>query len=275
MSRENMVSVAAMWHLSPKYQEHLDRLRHAELDMVREWIKPYKKVLEIGGGSGYLASVLSSWGCEITCLDLPGSGSGIIRHFPVQEYDGRHLPFPDGQFDVVFSSNVLEHVEALDELLAETRRVLNPDGVAVHFMPSSAWRWWTSVLHYVYVLRSAWWILVGLRKGWPETSNEVQQARPRNDIRLHDCWALIRRVMWAGAHGAFPNAFVELYTFTMRRWLHVFETNGFCPVQVRPNRLFYTGCALLPKWSLDTRSRLSRILGSACHIYVLRPAPDS
>jgi hypothetical protein len=35
-----MVSVAAVWHLSPNFQEHLDRLRHAELDMVREWMKP-------------------------------------------------------------------------------------------------------------------------------------------------------------------------------------------------------------------------------------------
>jgi SAM-dependent methyltransferase len=198
----------------------------------------------------------------------------MVRRFPVQEYDGRHLPFPDGQFDVVFSSNVLEHVEALDELLAETRRVLNPDGVAVHLMPSSAWRWWTSVAHYVYVVRIACWVLARLPKSSRETSTGVEQARPEKDIKVRDCWSVIRRAMWARAHGAFPNAFVELYTFTARRWIQVFETNGFCPVQIRPTRLFYTGCGLLPKWSLGTRSRLSRILGSACHIYVLRPAPD-
>ena len=275
MSREGVVSVAAMWHLSPTFQEHLNRLRHAELDMVREWLQPCKKVLEIGGGSGYLASVLASWGCEITCLDLPGSGTGMVRRFPVQEYDGRHLPFPDGQFDVVFSSNVLEHVEALDELLAETRRVLKPHALAVHFMPSSAWRWWTSVAHYFYVVRLGCWILARLHKNWHETPAGMQQGRPGKGIRLQDCWSVIRRSMWAGAHGTYPNAFVELYTFTMRRWLQVFETNGFCPVQVRPTRLFYTGCALLPKWSLDTRSRLSTILGSACNIYVLRPAPKT
>jgi 2-polyprenyl-3-methyl-5-hydroxy-6-metoxy-1,4-benzoquinol methylase len=192
-----MVSVAAVWHLSPNFQEHLDRLRHAELDMVREWMKPCKRVLEIGGGSGYLASVLASWGCEITCLDLPGSATGMVRRFPVQEYDGRHLPFPDGQFDVVFSSNVLEHVEALDELLAETRRVLNPDGVAVHLMPSSAWRWWTSVAHYVYVVRIACWVLARLPKSSRETSTGVEQARPEKDIKLRDCWSVIRRAMWA------------------------------------------------------------------------------
>jgi SAM-dependent methyltransferase len=272
ISREGIVSRAAVWRLPDK---HLESLRYAELDMVRGWMKPSKKVLEIGGGSGYLASVLASWGCEITCLDIPGSARGMVRRFPVQEYDGRHLPFSDGHFDVVFSSNVLEHVDALDELLAETRRVLKPDGVAVHLMPSSAWRWWTSVVHYAYVMKCACKILTHLGKGCLKTSTGVQQGGPGKEIQVYSFWAIIKRVMSAGAHGAFPNAIVELYTFSTRRWLHVFETNGFYPVQVRPNRLFYTGCALLPKWSLESRSSLSRILGSAGYIYVLRPAPKT
>jgi len=45
----------------------------------------------------------------------------------------QELAFPDGSFDVVFSSLMLHHLDqaAKDEMLAEVRRVLRPDGVLV------------------------------------------------------------------------------------------------------------------------------------------------
>ncbi len=45
----------------------------------------------------------------------------------------QELAYPDGSFDVVFSSLMLHHLEtpAKDEMLAEVRRVLRPDGVLV------------------------------------------------------------------------------------------------------------------------------------------------
>ena len=47
--------------------------------------------------------------------------------------DARHLPFPDGSFDVVFSYSVLQHFEKKDALgaLREMRRVLRPGGKAL------------------------------------------------------------------------------------------------------------------------------------------------
>ncbi len=69
------------------------------------------------------------------------------------------LPFPDGEFDVVISDQVLEHVEA-DPFAAieETRRVLKPNGVAVHttvFMypihgaPGDFWRFTPDALRHL------------------------------------------------------------------------------------------------------------------------------
>ncbi len=39
------------------------------------------------------------------------------------------LPFPDGSFDFVFSSNAFHHISALDSALFEMRRVLRPGGL--------------------------------------------------------------------------------------------------------------------------------------------------
>ena len=44
-------------------------------------------------------------------------------------FDGVKLPFEDASVDVVFSKQVLEHVERPHELIADVARVLKPDGV--------------------------------------------------------------------------------------------------------------------------------------------------
>lgn len=57
-----------------------------------------------------------------------------IEHerYALASYDGRHMPFDDGAFDIVMSNAVLEHVEDLDSLFREARRVTRPDGIAYH-----------------------------------------------------------------------------------------------------------------------------------------------
>jgi SAM-dependent methyltransferase len=52
--------------------------------------------------------------------------------------DARRLPFPDGAFDVVIISEVLEHVHDDRQVIAELTRVLRADGTVAVTVP----RWW-------------------------------------------------------------------------------------------------------------------------------------
>ncbi len=69
---------------------------------------------------------------------------GIDRH--AMEYvEGRSedMPFPDASFDIVSSINSLDHVDDLDQTLAEIRRVVAPGGeliviVHIHSRPTIA-----------------------------------------------------------------------------------------------------------------------------------------
>lgn len=117
---------------------HLERLRRAEIEGVRGWFGPGARVLEIGGGSGWQASLIRQWGCEVVSLDVEGRERPPVEFFPVREYDGTHIPFADASFDRIVSSNVLEHVRDLPALLAEMRRVLAPGGLMIHILPSPA-----------------------------------------------------------------------------------------------------------------------------------------
>jgi ubiquinone/menaquinone biosynthesis C-methylase UbiE len=129
-----------------------ERIRRQELELVKRWIRPGSRVLEIGGGSGFQAALLAAWGCEIISIDLAGKASPEKQGFgkqywPVEAYDGRRLPFGDREFDVVYSSHMLYHVEALPQFLGEMQRVLRPGGLALHLLPSASWRWWTNLTY--------------------------------------------------------------------------------------------------------------------------------
>jgi len=244
-------------------QQHLESLRKAEVDLVKPWFRPGMHVLEVGGGNGFQASILASWGCHVTSIDLPDR-SAAATYYSVEPYDGQRFPFPDHAFDVVFSSNVLEHVTHLSVILKEIARVTKSDGVVVHILPSSAWRFWTSLTHYVHLAK-----LVGrrfFRQGAGSNGSYSQVASSKRDWGV-----LIKRVFLDGPHGAYPNEFYELYAFSRSRWLDVFAAQGFEITSCFRNGLFYTGYAIFPRLSMSRRRDVSRFLGSATWIYVMYP----
>ncbi len=50
-------------------------------------------------------------------------------------YDGKNIPFPDQEFDIILSFEVFEHVEQLDELITELNRVLKINGSLIITAP--------------------------------------------------------------------------------------------------------------------------------------------
>jgi len=113
---------------------------------------PGIKCQHIGGGDGFQASMLASEGYDVESIEVESSSRTF---FDVHIYDGRTIPFEPAEFDCVYSSNVLEHVKDLALMNAEIRRVLKPGGIAIHILPSTAWRFWTNLTHYPYVVRYA------------------------------------------------------------------------------------------------------------------------
>ncbi len=244
-------------------KRHLPLLRKEEIEAVQRWFKPDITVLEIGGGNGYQAKLIASWGCEVQSIDLPQARAGQQYHFPVQDYDGQHLPFSDESCDLVFSSNVLEHVEQLELLLAEIRRVLRPGGMSLHILPSPFWRMWTSLAHYLAIIRY-------LTGGGSLSAQQSDSFSVQQTVRSCGLGGMIRRALLAGPHGVYPSAFSELYYFSSFRWKGLFRKSGFQIIQTTVNGLFYTGYGLIPSLSMRTRRRLAHVLGSACNIFLLK-----
>ncbi len=94
-----------------------------------------RRVLDVGCGAGFLANHLASEGFDVTGLDASAESLAVAaRHDATRTVrydrgDARHLPYPDGSFDIVCAMDFLEHVDDPRAVVAEAARVLAPGGL--------------------------------------------------------------------------------------------------------------------------------------------------
>jgi len=245
--------------------KQLNIIRAAEIAEIAPHIPQYARVLEIGAGTGQQALELQHRGFVMTAIEIADSAYASARVFPVIDYDGARIPFPERSFDVVFSSNALEHVRDLGSLHAEIRRVLKPNGLAIHVLPTHWWRFWSSLASGV---NTFIYLGAALRRMFPGSEDQRSVSRAWYEAVRAGGVAILQP-----RHGERGIGFAELWLFHPRWWRKNFRRNGFELLYDRPMGLFYTGSMLFgPRISLERRAQLAQILGSSCHLFVMRPA---
>lgn len=242
----------------------VSEVRRLELMRLRDYLPATGKVLDFGAGTGQQALLLKQFGLDVDAIDVASSSYLESRVFDVTTYDGISLPFPDAHFDVVMSSNVLEHVQNLPNALRELSRVLKPGGTMLHVLPSSSWRLWSTLAEFVAApigalraaVRGPQGVWVGIAR-WRWTAAQfVAALRP---LRFRP-------------HGTDHCALIELWSFSRLAWLRRFAVNDCRVLHTAPLRLWYTGEMVLGRrLSLLHRTRLAAWLGSATVLYVVHP----
>jgi SAM-dependent methyltransferase len=95
--------------------------------------------LNIGAGAGLLEELLIRQGWSVRSLDPSENAIKRLREKGIGGTVGRieALPYEDGFFDVVFCSEVLEHLSdsELDRAMREIIRVLKPGGYLLGTVP--------------------------------------------------------------------------------------------------------------------------------------------
>ena len=263
---------------TPSSTNFLEAIRLSELTQIDDILQSMGHkgacILEIGAGTGWQARELASRGYQVSAIDIPSSNHSSARIWPIMDFDGRHIPFPDASFDVVYSSNVLEHVEDLETLNQEMVRVLRLGGRAIHYVPTHAWRAWSLVAFYPSLVRDVWRRLFSQKLKQPQPvvsenpSNKLPVPGNKQDRSLRQ--KVLRRLV-PHVHGAGGSCWSELSQFARPSWDRYFATAGWMVEDYRSNGMFLTG-EMLMGWLLPTslRTSLSKFLGSTAHLYVLK-----
>jgi SAM-dependent methyltransferase len=99
-------------------------------------IKPGDRVLDFGCGAGrFLAALPNAIGVEIAEQAVDRARSNVPgADVRLLEPDGS-LPLGHGEIDLVWCSEVLEHIPDVAHALLEIRRVLKPDGRVLITVP--------------------------------------------------------------------------------------------------------------------------------------------
>lgn len=99
----------------------------AEITRTRDLMdivpKNLSNVLDIGARDGHFSRLLTAHFESVTALDLTIPQFDFDRVQPVQG-DVTNLQFPDNSFDVVFCTEVLEHIRAIERACLEIARVV-------------------------------------------------------------------------------------------------------------------------------------------------------
>ena len=101
---------------------------------------PGAVTVDVGCGGGLMAEEMARRGAQVIGVDPSASSLATARAHATEgglsidyrQGAGEHLPVGDASADVVYCVDVLEHVDDLDAVIAETARVLKPGGLYLY-----------------------------------------------------------------------------------------------------------------------------------------------
>lgn len=140
--------------LIEKYQKDI---RDIEWNSFKKYFTPNVNFLDVGCGAGdNLNRAKTEFNCKVTGIDPSPGEHGVGRFtenktndIKIIQGNAEELPFINEEFDFVFCSHVLEHVNNQTQSLKEIKRVVKKDGVVIIGMPTASMAFIALISHYV------------------------------------------------------------------------------------------------------------------------------
>ncbi len=227
--------------------------------------------LELGCGSGRHSKRLAHYCKKLIAMEyneerLFEKSSGKISFILGDAQDLSR--FDDAAFDLVFSSNLIEHLPNIDGCISECARVSNDEGVIIHMVPNRTWKTFNLGLYYPYLIKT----LLGralsrfnTSESGPANASEAQLDMNLNPLQERP---FLHKFIPGKPHGISASHWREYSVWGEKHWINIFERNGLEVVKII-RQPFYAGY----ESDFNLLLRLGNYFGwSACTGYILKKA---
>jgi SAM-dependent methyltransferase len=200
--------------------------------------KLFQTGLELGAGDGFQSTLLTKYVSKLICTDfnpdrLKRESSESIEHRICDAEEVGEI-FGRRQFDLVYSSNLLEHLPNPDRALSGICEVLKDDGITIHVMPSPFWKLCHLLLHIpnlcAIVLEKTTekggltWMLRKIRESTYNSERNRDELGFENNPKIQrNPRSFIHRLLAPEPHGVSDSNIKEFYAFSKSRWKKEFE----------------------------------------------------
>jgi SAM-dependent methyltransferase len=235
--------------LKTDWLAHLHQTRLREFNRIFESCPEqlFASGLELGAGDGFQSTLLSKYVKDLTCTDidphkLNRQSQGNIQ-YRICDAEELGTVFGEKQFDLVFSSNLLEHIPRVDKTLHNIHRILKDDGITIHVMPTRFWKLWHFLLYVPNLLIIFLETLTG-KGGWNEVRRKLKVFNRREAVPApsrdlgnnpkveRPSKPLLYRIFIPEPHGIASNNVREFILFGKNNWIRTIEAAGFNVVRV-------------------------------------------
>lgn len=172
-----------------------------------------------------------------------------IRKFISSEYHEEHLNktnheityasvdaekldryFKEQYFDLIYSSNLLEHIPDIKSCMESMHTVLKNDGICIHIMPNPTWKFGHFILFYP---RQALRVLHKIFYGRTNANITNTRSRTNNPKKFSHKTRGLKKLFIPRIHGVSENNLAEILAFRKSKWISEIEQHGFNIIKVR------------------------------------------
>lgn len=222
-----------MLKLKADWTAYLHRLRRREIEIIFRNCPPnaFARGLELGAGDAFQSDLLARYVQTLVVTDF---SERILEHastpdriYRVCDAEEVAAQFGPGEFDLIFSSNMMEHVPHPERALSGVHHALRDDGVAIHVMPSPFWKFCQMAgFHVDAVLTRLERYSAGKLPRFDGNSDAATPADD-NNLKLERSYGRLRRLLWPVPHGVSPKNWQEFLVFRRAYWKRQLEAAGF------------------------------------------------
>ena len=230
---------------------HRERKRHMEIGIIVEEISEALKnnaefanknitILEFGSGDGIQIPYLKCLG-KVVATDIYASDEiKRLQDIEFVECGITDMPFEKGQFDIVFSNHVIEHIDDLKSAFQETRRIGAPSCIYAFSVPTNIWLLLSIPAQYYNKVRRLF--TLARKRSLTTTSIEMNRNKkdhfPNRRHKAPSIFARVFRFILPTGHGVILN-FIECYhCFKIENWQQLLSDNGFAIIKTKPLLLY-------------------------------------